>query len=136
MSKWLPWSHLKLHGGDDWKKPNRSVDTDCHLMVQVMESWFLADRDTLKAFFGDGFKENKLPAPSRSIEGVSKAEVYQALENATDDCKTKDPYGKGEHSFKLLARIEPDKVTAASHWARRFIDALKQKMDACPTKQA
>lgn len=42
-SKWLPWRHLKERDGDGWEKPERSDDDDCHLMVQVMESCFLAD---------------------------------------------------------------------------------------------
>ena len=129
-SKWLPWLHLKLREGDGWELPHGSTDTDCNLMVQVMESWFLADRNTLKAFFGNGYKEKKIPAASRSIEDVSKEDVYRALADATDDCKTKHPYGKSDHSFKLLAKIDPAKVTAASHWAQRFIDTLKEKMGA------
>lgn len=64
-SKWLPWSHLKQRQGDGWEKPEGGEDSDCHLMVQCMESWFLADRDTLKAFFGIGFKESQLPAATR-----------------------------------------------------------------------
>lgn len=128
-SKWLPWLHLKQRQGDGWDKPKSSEDTDCHLMVQVMESWFLADRDTLKVFFNHGFKESKLPAVSRPVEGVAKEDVYAAMKNATADCKTKAVYGKGEHSFKLLALIDPAKVTGASPWARRFVDELKKKMD-------
>jgi hypothetical protein len=46
------------------------------------------------------------------------------------NCKTKAPYGKGEHSFKLLALIDPTKVANASPWANRFINELKKKMDA------
>ncbi len=129
-SKWLPWSHLGQRDGDNWNKPNGSMDTDCHLMVQVMESWFLADRDSLKTFFGNGFKENKLPAATRSIEDADKADVYRALKDATDDCKTKSCYGKGEHSFKLLARIDPARIAVASLWAQRFIDELKARLDA------
>lgn len=129
QSRWLPWSHLEQREGDGWEKPNGSADTDCHLMVQVMESWFLADRDILKTFFGNGFKENKLPAATRCIEDIEKAEVYRALADASDDCKTKSSYGKGEHSFKLLAMIDPAKIADASRWARRFIDALRVKLD-------
>lgn len=95
-------------------------------MVQVMENWFLADRETLKTFFGQGFRENALPATSRPIEDVAKEDVYSALKQATRDCET--PYGKGEHSFKLLERIDPAKVMAASPWAQRFVDELKKKM--------
>lgn len=126
---WSPWTHLKQRPEDGWDKPNKAQERDCHLMVQVMESWLLADRESLKSFFGQGFKENQLPAAARAIEGVPKDDVYRALQNATADCKTKAAYGKGEHSFKLLASIDPAKVVAASPWANRFIDTLKMKMD-------
>lgn len=126
-AQWLPWAHLLQR--DNWNPPNGSDDTDCHLMVWVMESWFLADRVTLQTFFGQGFSANALPAAATPIEAVTKPTVYNALQQATKNCKTKAPYGKGEHSFKLLARIDPAKVTAASPWARRFVEELKKKMD-------
>jgi len=125
-AQWQPWQHLKVRDG--WAKPANALDTDCHLMVQVMESWLLADRETLKAFFSPGFWENALPAANRPIEGVAKDQVYSALKQATQNCKTKAEYGKGEHSFKLLAKIDPAKVMAASPWAQRFVDELKKKM--------
>lgn len=125
---WQSWQHLKARQGDGWDKPANTEDTDCHLMVQVMESWFLADRQALNAFFGQGFHENALPAANRPIEGVAKDDVYDALKQATRSCKTKAEYGKGEHSFKLLAQVDPAKVTAASPWAKRFVDELKKKM--------
>jgi hypothetical protein len=128
-TQWRPWQHLKARAGDGWDPPANASDSDCHLMVQVMESWFLADRDALKAFFGQGFQEKALPAANRSMESVAKDNVYDALKRATQQCKTKAEYGKGEHSFKLLARIEPAKVIAASPWAKRFIDILKRKME-------
>lgn len=127
LDQWLPWAHLLQR--DNWSKPNGSKDIDCHMMVQVMESWFLADRGTLQAFFDPGFNANALPAAANSVEGVAKAAVYSALQQATKSCKTKAPYGKGEHSFKLLAKIDPAKVAAASPWAKRFVDELKKKMD-------
>ncbi|GAA0752766.1 MULTISPECIES: DUF4276 family protein [Sphingomonas] len=127
-TKWLPWKHLNQRKGDEWEKPKGSEDTDCHLMVQVMETWFLADRAALAAFFGNGFKQEKLPATERPIEGISKVDVYRALKVATADCRTKAQYGKGAHSFKILATLDPAKVTSASAWAARFVDTLKKKM--------
>lgn len=44
--------------------------------------------------------------------------------------KSKAEYGKGEHSFPLLARIDPATVMAASPWAKRFVDELKKKVGA------
>lgn len=125
---WQPWAHLRERVGDGWDKPLGVVDTQCHLMVQVMESWFLADRGALKVFFGQGFSENALPAANNAIEGVTKQQVYNALAQATNNCKTKAAYGKGEHSFKLLTKIDPGKVTQASPWAKRFVDELSKMM--------
>lgn len=127
-AQWQPWQHLKQRQGDGWDKPADSVDTDCHLMVQCMESWFLADRNTLKTFFGQGFQESSLPATGNAVEAISKTLVYQSLSQATKDCKSKAPYGKGEHSFKLLTLIAPSSVTSASPWAARFVEQLKVKM--------
>lgn len=124
---WLPWSHLYVR--DRWKKPTSSVDTDCHMMVQVMESWFLADQAALQDFFNRGFNSKMLPAAANPIEGIAKATVYSALQRATVDCKTKAPYDKAEHSFKLLAIIDPAKITTASPWAARFVAELKKKME-------
>jgi hypothetical protein len=128
LGAWQPWAHLKGRVGDGWDKPAGTVDTQCHLMVQVMESWFLADRDVLRAFFGQGFMENALPADGNAIEGTSKHQIYAALTEATRNCKTKAPYGKGEHSFKLLTKINPAQVMQASPWAKRFVDELRKKM--------
>lgn len=128
--KWHPWAHLKARIGDKWDKPAHALDTQCHLMVQVMENWFLADRDAIKKFFGQGFKENALPPVAGSIEEIPKQQVYDALARATKGCKTKASYSKGEHSFKLLARIDASKVVRVSPWAKRFVDELRKKMDA------
>lgn len=125
---WLPWIHLKTR--DNWDMPANGEDGHCHLMVQCMETWFLAHREALKMYFGQGFKEDQLPPATNPVESVAKKRVYGSLENATHDCKTKTQYGKGEHSFKILALVDPAKVTATSPWAKRFADALKKKMGA------
>ena len=123
--QWKPWAHLQQR--DKWKKPERATEQQCHLMVQCMEAWFLADRETLNNFFGQGFNVNALPAKDRKIESVSKHDVYQALADATKSCKTKAKYSKRDHSFKILERIAPDRVMAASPWAKRLIDLMKEK---------
>lgn len=123
-----PWEHLSQRTGDKWSKPSGATDEQCHLMVECMETWFLADKETLKSFFGQGYKASALPANSQPIETVAKQTVYDALKNATKDCKTKAEYGKGEHSFLLLAKIDPMKVAAASPEAKRFVADLKTAM--------
>jgi hypothetical protein len=119
MTKWKPWGHLKQRTGDKWEKPKGAEDNQCHLMVQCMENWFLADSAALKNVFTKGFKERKLPV-NKQIETIGKTEAYDALEAAT-----KDNYSKGRNSFKILAEIDPAKVTSASPWAKRFVDTLK-----------
>ena len=127
-STWQPWQHLKNHQEDGWNKPPNAVDTDCHLMVQCMENWLLADRVALQKFFGQGFQDGPLPVISTPIEQIAKITAYGALAQASQACKTKAQYGKGAHSFKLLALVNPDKVMAAAPWAERFVTELKKKM--------
>jgi hypothetical protein len=118
-----PWEHLKTK--DNWDKPKGAKDDDCHLMVQIMESWFIADWEAVSKYFGQGFKANAKPA--QLIEKIHKSDVKAVISKATRDCKTKEKYDddtKGEHSFKLLALISPDKVMKASPWAKRFIDEI------------
>jgi hypothetical protein len=123
-----PWQHLLQRAGDQWPRPPGSEDDACHLMVQCMESWLLADRDTMRAFFGQGFAAGALPAAETSVETIAKTAVMQALKDATRNCKTKARYGKAEHSFLLLSLIDPAKVMAASQWANRFVTKLKLAM--------
>lgn len=124
---WLPWGHLASREGDGWQKPQGADNTHCHLMTQCMESWLCADPKALESFFAQGFKANQLPSAAGGVEAVAKQQLYQALGLATKSCKTKSTYGKGEHSFKLLALIDPAKVVAASGWAKRFVDAMSAR---------
>lgn len=121
-----PWRHLLNRPGDGWTKAHGATDDHCHFMVECMENWFLADRDTLRIFFGQDFQESALPAPSRAIETLAKGPAQAALKNATKDCDRNKRYVKGERSFDLLARIDPAKVTAASQWANRFVTTVKK----------
>lgn len=123
-----PWLHLLNRPGDKWAIPAGATDQQCHLMVECMEAWLLADRATMHKFFGQGFNASALPVVTNSVEAVTKPQLYQALTDATRHCKTKAKYGKGEHSFKLLAAVDANKVSAASPWAKRFIEITKQQM--------
>ena len=123
--EWRPWRHLRDRQGDQWERPPRAREQDCHLMVQCMEAWFLADRETLRAFFGPGLNLKALPVAQNPLETMAKERIYEALADATRNCTTKAQYGKGEHSFKLLRLIAPDKVMAASPWARRFVEVVR-----------
>lgn len=79
-----------------------------HLMVQVMETWIVADRDALEKYYGRGFRPNQLP-PRQDLEEVSKDSVATALERATA-ATTKGTYHKIRHASDLLARLDPERV--------------------------
>ncbi len=121
-----PWQHLLQRQGDEWSKPENASEEQCHLMVQCMEAWLLADREGLAKFFGNGFNMNALPATGCSIESISKQRLYSSLEQATRN--TKVSYSKGGNSFKLLAKLDANKVIEGSAWAERFVNELKKVM--------
>ncbi len=116
----IPWEHLKIR--DNWVRPNGASNEQVHLMIQCMESWFLADLETLSRFFGQGFNSNSLSG-NIQIESITKADVFRSLENASRHSQ-KGSYGKGAHSFKILEIINAEKVIAASPSARRLIHEL------------
>ncbi|MBP6743003.1 MAG: DUF4276 family protein [Deltaproteobacteria bacterium] len=119
-----PWQHVAEREGDQWKKPSGATDEQLHLMVECMESWFLADRAALAKFYGQGFNQKALPSAETKPEKVSKADLYKRLKNATTDTKTQGEYGKGQHSFKLLATLDPKLIKGSSPWAERFFEAM------------
>jgi hypothetical protein len=125
------WDHLKTRKGDSWDKPDAATDEQAHLMVQCMESWFLADVEALKKYFGSGFKAHKLKSVP-ALESVSKDSVFKQLADATVDTKTKGRYdsrSKGRHSFEILAIIDPNKVRKCCPHAERVLKCLEAKLD-------
>jgi hypothetical protein len=95
-------------------------------MVQIMESWFLADPESLKKYYGDGFRENALDGDPR-VEKIPKADVLLRLKAATRATKKKE-YHKTAHAPDLLARIKPDLVKAAAPHSTRLFGELLAKL--------
>ena len=91
-----PWQHLKDRDG--WDRPDGATDDQCHLMVQAMESWFLADRTALEKYYGQDFQETALPS-NPQIEQVSKNDVLGGFRQATRGT-TKGRYDKGIPQFR------------------------------------
>lgn len=114
------WQHLQAR--DRWDRPTGAGDDDAFLMVQVMETWFLADRDALRRYFGVQFAENAL-RQWPELEAVPKQTVLDALQSATVRCQK--PYAKGKVSFDLLARVDPARVEAACPHAKALLDRLR-----------
>ena len=121
-----PWTHLGNRADDRWSKPREAGDDGAQLMVQCMEAWFLADKDSLAKFFGAGFDRGALPARP-DVENVPKGDIETGLNMATRHCEGKGAYHKGRHSFAILAELDPGKVTAASPHAKRLVDTVRGK---------
>lgn len=115
------WEHVKSRDG--WERPRGATDEQCHLMVQCMEAWFLADRPALRDYFGKDFAESALPG-NPQVEQIPKTDVLNGLAHAARHT-TKGAYVKGQHSFDILARINPSVVESAAPHAKRFLGALR-----------
>ena len=114
------WTHLQTRDG--WSRLSGTTDLQFHLMVQIMESWFLADHAALEAIYGDGFRPQALPG-NPHIERIPKQDVLSGLERAAQATRARG-YSKGRHSFAILAALDPDKVTASSPFARKLVESL------------
>ena len=85
-----------------------AADKRAFFMVQLMEAWFLSDRDTLQKYYGSGFNAGRLPA-NPNIEDIPKTDVENGLRNATRGC-SKDTYHKVKHAPALLEQLNPTTV--------------------------
>lgn len=121
--KTSPWDHLRRQDG--WVKPPQSAVDQAHLMVQVMESWFLADANALREYFGDGFRDSALPRRT-DIESIPKGEVLTAL-SRTSRNTTKGAYSKGQHSFQILELVDADTLERRAPHAKRLFDVLRER---------
>lgn len=120
----------QLRQRDDWQPPPGAEPGDDRVfwMVQLMESWFLADRDALRIYYGQGFHTNALPG-NPQVENVPKADVLAALKAATRGT-TKGEYHKTAHAPQLLARLDPVRVKTAAPNCRRLFETLLEKLAA------
>ena len=114
-----PCAHLAAQDG--WDMCGVS-DDDVHLMAQVMETWLVADRDALAAYYGQDFHAKALPA-RKNLEEEGKTAVADALERATRHTQ-KGGYRKIQHAADLLARIDPAKARARCRHCARLFDTL------------
>jgi len=116
-----PWEHLRRM--TPWSIPSLP-DTQCHLMVQMMESWFLADVDAVEEYYGQGFQRNAIPKRP-DVEAIDKEQVLQSLERAARATKKKT-YHKIHDGSRLLECVDPDRVRSRSrHCDRLFVEVGK-----------
>ncbi|HYW09977.1 MAG TPA: DUF4276 family protein [Longimicrobium sp.] len=115
----LPRAHLSSAAGEDNWNLSAAEESQVHLMAQVMESWFLADPETLSSYYGQGFAAGSLPR-TRNVEEIPKNRVEAALDSATRRTM-KGRYHKMNHGPAILELLNPDLVRSrAPHCDRLF----------------
>ncbi len=119
-----PRKHLKERDGWDLSKVD---DEQCHLMVQVMESWFIADIAALQKYFGKRFHSKSIPK-NPNVEQIDKKEVEAFLKDSTRK-RNKKGYDKDRDGSNLLKLIDPAKVQNAAPHCKRLFITLRQKID-------
>lgn len=103
-------------------------ESQCHFMVQAMETWFLADKEKLKSCFDNKFREKDLPKHSE-IEKIPKDDVIEKLKLATKETSNgKGKYDKGGNAGKILREIRPHKVYKSAPHCERLFNALKDSI--------
>ena len=118
------WRHLS-GPPDRWMRPSDAADDQAQLMVTTMETWLLADRRTLIAYF-PAMNANALPSDV-DLESRGKPEVAAALRNATRS-SSRGRYHKGHHSFDLLGRVRPEELKNRLPHFRRFVETLAARL--------
>ena len=97
------WDHLRRR--DDWTMPASASDEQVLLMTTSMETWIVADVQTLREHYGASLRESHLPS-LQNLEDRERSDVFDALEASTRDCTS--PYAKGRNSFIVLGKVNPD----------------------------
>ena len=113
-----PIQHLRNR--DNWIQPGGVQNEQIHLMVEMMEAWFIADIEASKEYYGQGFNQHSIPT-RHNVEEISKIEITRALQAATRHTQ-KGEYAKIRHGTDILKRIRPHVVRSrATHCDRLFV---------------
>lgn len=108
-----------------WDFQNVGED-QCHLMVQISESWFLADVEALRSFYGKKFQEKKIPKTD-DVEKIDKTKVENSIKDATKKTE-KGEYHKTRHGPALFQKISPEKARNSASFCRRLFDVVSGKI--------
>ena len=122
-----PCEHLSNRPHDRWQNPGVD-DRHCHLMVQTMEAWLIADREKLREYYGQDFYEKALP-DNPNVEEIEKDTLLKALKHATRHTKKRE-YHKTRHAPQILERIRASEVRQKASFCDRLFNTLIAEIDA------
>jgi hypothetical protein len=94
-------------------------ESHCHLIVQEMEAWFIADIETLKNFYGRRLKE-------KAIRNHKVEEIANPKEALRKACQ--DTYHEIDHAADLLGRVDAAKVRKVSPHCNRLFETLATEL--------
>jgi hypothetical protein len=91
-----------------------------------MEAWFLADRQALIDYYGQGYRDGGLPG-NPSPEQILKRDLMDGLSRATRDT-SKGEYHKTRHGFPILEKLDPAAVRARCPHADALLKLLAARL--------
>jgi hypothetical protein len=121
-----------LHARDGWAL--EVPEEHCHMMVQAMEEWIIADVEALRAFYGQGFQQSAIPG-TKEVERIDKDRLLEAMTAASRQTQ-KGPYHKIHHGPKLLARVDPRVVRPKAPHCQRLFAAVQKVIDQAAPRAA
>lgn len=114
--------HLEKHDG--WTLAT-VTDDKIHLMIQVMETWVIADAEAVAEYYRQGFLRRAILPDNQDLEVIDKLRVYAALDHATARTQ-KGAYRKIAHAAALLGRIHPEIVRQRCPSCDRLLATLER----------
>ena len=99
---------------------------DVFWMVELMESWFLADPEALAKYYGKDFLTSAIGG-TQDVEKIQKADVLHRLKQASRNTQ-KGEYHKVKHAPHLLERLDPDRVQKHASHCRKLFDAVRARL--------
>jgi len=119
------WDHLTIKQ-DKWDRPQGATNEQVLFMTTCMETWIVADRDTLRDHYGQNLQESALPAVNSNLENLDRHNVQKQLRKATENCS--NFYKKGKRSFIILGKLNPEILKEHLRSFTRTIQILQEKL--------
>jgi hypothetical protein len=118
------WEHLKVC--EDLEQPDGADDEQVLFMTTCMETWIIADLDTLRRHYGSNLQESALPSLV-NLEQRDHHYIQDSLKHATRKCS--NAYTKGKRSFEVLGKLTPQTLETYLASFQRVIRILNEKLN-------